>query len=385
MSTEQIIQQILQQRPEAQREQILQKLSAAKEKTNGLIAEETLLRLIAAEFGVETAQKNARHDHKLSIGHLVSGLNDVTVTGRVMAVYPVKTFEGAKPGKYAAVIVVDKDGLLRVLLWNEHADAVESGELKVGQIARFSHGYTKEDRNGAVELHLGSRSEVEFNPSDENEDDYPSTIGRFTVKISALTTARRLVNLEGSVKRVCSLSAFTRQDQTTGTVLRFVLTDETGEVPVVVWNEKALELEHSVKENAAVQLINGRVKVGASGEIEVHVEASTHVQISAAPRRLTSISVLNEGLGSVDVEGEVSTVPVAREVSTSKGETVKLCTFELRDETGAVWVSAWRQHAETAGALVMGDKVLLRNAYVRRGFDGRKELSTRATTSITRV
>jgi replication factor A1 len=384
MSTEDIIQQILAKQPEATREQLLNKLSAAREKTGGLIADATLLRVIAAEFGVAITHGNSGHDRKLSISHVVSGLNDVTVTGRVVAVCPVKTFEGKKPGKYAGLTVVDKDGVLRVVLWNERANVVESGELKVGEVARFSHGYTKEDRSGTAELHMSSKSTVEINPTDATAEDFAS-ISKFATKISEITSAHRSVNLAGNVRNVSAVSTFTRQDQTTGTVLRFVLADKTGEVPIVVWNKKATELEPALKENIELQVISGRVKSAQNGRFEVHIDALSYVGVSAASKRFIKISSLNESLGHVNVEGEVATVPVSREVKTSKGETVKLSSFELKDVTGTVRVSAWRQHAEKAGALLMGEKIVLDNVCAKKGYDDKLELSTRATTVITIV
>jgi ssDNA-binding replication factor A large subunit len=72
-----------------------------------------------------------------------------------------------------------------------------------------------------------------------------------------------------------------------------------------------------------------------------------------------------------------------REVTTSKGETVKLAVFELKDDTGTIQVSVWRKHAETVNNLKVGDRVRLTNAYVKKGFEDKIELSTRNATSIT--
>jgi ssDNA-binding replication factor A large subunit len=60
-----------------------------------------------------------------------------------------------------------------------------------------------------------------------------------------------------------------------GKVLRFTLADVTGEVAVVVWNEKAEELEAVLKRDVQVQLVNAKVKTN-SGGFEVHVDASTY-------------------------------------------------------------------------------------------------------------
>jgi replication factor A1 len=381
MTLEEIIQQILSKLPEISREQILEMVKTEKNKTGGLIADATLLRLIAAKYGIEIPSDRV-YDRKLCISHLVPSLNDVTVTGRIVAVYPTKTFEGKKSGRFASLMIADGDGVLRVMLWNDKVNLVESGELKTGQVARFSHGYTREDRNGKAELHLSSKSQIEINPQNVKAEDYPS-IGKFATKIKEITKAHRNIHLTGRVRKVFSSSTFTRQDASTGKVMRFTLADDTGEVVVVAWNEKAEELEQSLMENLEVQLINAKVKATSNGEVEIHVDASTYVDVQAVTERLTKIASLNADLNSLSVEGEVSTATVSREVTTGKGETVKLAVFELKDDTGTVWVSAWRKHAEVVNNLKVGDRVRLTEVYVKMGFDGKIELSTRNATSIT--
>jgi ssDNA-binding replication factor A large subunit len=277
MTAEEIIQQILSKHPEVSRDQILETLEAEKIKTGCLVADKTLLRLIAARYGVEICQNKICR--KISISHLVPGLNDVTVTGRVIAVFPTRTFKGEKSGKFANLMIADKDAVLRVLLWNDKVDLIESGEIKVGQIIRFSHGYTREDREGKTEMHLSTRSQIEVEPKNEKADSYPC-FDRCVTRIAEITQAQKDINLAGTVKEVFPMATFTRKDQSKGTVMRFILADETGEIRVVVWNKKAEELEKSLKINAQVQLVNAKVKEKASGELEVHVNSKTYVEAS---------------------------------------------------------------------------------------------------------
>jgi len=277
MTDEEIIQQILSKHPEVSRNQILENLETEKSKTGGLIADETLLRLIAARYGVEILQD--RVYRKLSISHLIPGLNDVTVTARVVAVYPPRTFEGEKSGKFASLMIADKDAILRVILWNEKVELIEAGELKAGQIVRFSHGYTREDRKGKSELHLGNRSQIEVEPKNIKADEYP-LIGKFAIKINKITKAYKNIHLIGTVKEVFPASTFTRSDMSTGTVMRFTLADETGEIPVVVWNEKAEELAKALELNTNLQLVNAKVKENANDKFEVHVDSYTYVEVS---------------------------------------------------------------------------------------------------------
>jgi ssDNA-binding replication factor A large subunit len=278
MTTEEIIQQILAKHPEVSRDQILENLETEKNKTGGLIADETLLRLIAARHGIETIQRKVIHN--LSIKDLIAGLNDVTVTGRLIAVYPPKTFTGERSGKVANLMIADKDATLRVVTWNDKVDLIESGELKAGQVARFSHGYTRENRNGEVELHLGGKSQIEVEPENVKADEDLS-IYKFSTKIKEITAAQSNIHLAGTVKEVFTASTFTRSNMSTGTVIRIMLADETGEIPVVIWNEKAEELEKNLKVNANLQVVNARVKENGNGEFEVHVNSYTYVNVKA--------------------------------------------------------------------------------------------------------
>lgn len=277
MTNEELIQQILSKHPKVSREEILGSLEAEKKKTGDLIAEETLWRLIAAKYGIEIIKR--RTIRRMSIKNLVAGLNDVTLTGRVIAVFPPKKFEGEKSGKVANLIVADEDDTLGVVLWNDKVDLIESGELKAGQVVRFSHGYTRKDCREKIELHMGIKSRVEVKPENVKAEEYP-TLCKFTTKISKITKVSNCVHLAGTVKKVYPISTFTRRDSSSGKFLRLKLADKTGEIPVVIWNEKAEELEKEIKVDSNLELANAKIKENLSGELEVQVNSYTYIKIS---------------------------------------------------------------------------------------------------------
>ena len=382
MSIEKLVELILSKRPEISREELLEKLKREREKTAGFISDESLLRMIAAEFGVEISQSNFSAP-TLLMGDLVPSLNNVTVVGRVVAVFPSKTFGAKEGGKFASLLVVDKSGMLRVVLWNDKTSLIDSGTLKVGQIIRFSHGYTREGRNGKVELHIGDKGDIQINPQDVNEKDYPN-ISKFAIQIKEITKAYTNKNLHliGTVKEIFPIATFKRKDSSSGKVQRFTLSDETGELPVVVWNEKVDELEEKLRKGVKLQIVNAKAKKAANEGLEIHIDAGTHVEVLASAPEFLKIANLKEGLNHVNVEGEVATKPILRNIKASKDEIVKLAIFELKDETGKIWVSAWRKNAETATNLKVGEKITIKNAYVKKGFGDQLEISTKSTTSI---
>ena len=382
MMAKKMIEQILATHPEISREQILERLDREKTKTGSFISDDILLRMIAAEFGVEVS-KEARTP-TLSIRDLIPGLNDVTVVGRVVAVFPSKTFKANKSGKVASLLIADENSILRIVLWNDKTEVIESGKVKVGHIIRFSHGYTKEDYSGRVELHVRKRSEIEINPKDVEAKDYP-TISKFVTKIGEITQSHKnkRANITGTVKKLFPPSTFTRRDSNSGKVMRFIFADETGEIPVVVWNEKVDELEETLRKGVKLQLVNTKVKKTISKGLEIHVNSQTYVETIKPTERFSKIADLKEGLKHVNVKGAVATKQMLRNVKTSKAELVKLTIFEMKDETGKIWVSAWRKHADTVSNLKVGDKVTIKNAYVKKGFGEQLEISTSNKTIIT--
>jgi replication factor A1 len=276
MTTQELIGEIQAKNPLVTRTQILERLEGERARTNGLLGDETLLRLIAAKMGVQVQQNCYQNCSTVSSARLFPGLYDVNIAGRLIAVFPVKTFQGEeKSGKFATLMLGDSEGLLRVMLWNEKAELVERGELKAGQAVKLLHAYTREDRYGKTELHLGNKSLIELQPPEETGEIPP--IERFTTKIGTLNPNMGNVHLTGNVKAVYGKSGFKRGDDSDGVVLRLALRDDSGEVTVVVWNEKVEELEKALRESARLLLVNARVKEAKGGAVEVHVDSNTFV------------------------------------------------------------------------------------------------------------
>jgi len=380
MPPEDLIQEILSHEIKISREEIGERLKRERSRTNGFISDETLLRMIAAELGV-SLQNETNPLGTLSVADLIPSLNNVTVVGRVVAVFPPKTFNGRRSGRFASFLIADMSGTLRVVLWNDKASVVESGLIKAGKIVRVSRGYTKEG-SGGVELHVGEKCKLEVDPQDANSVDFP-TIKRFATSIESIIGRRQnsRVTVIGTVERVFEPSTFERQDSTVGKVMRVILSDESGQVSAVFWNEKVDEFESVLALNARLAIVWGKSRT-SNDVVEIHVDSGSYVELVQEEDEFTKIEQLKDKQRRISVEGQVVTKPVTREVRTFKDEVVKVSSFELEDETGRIWVSAWRNHADAIKDLNVGAKIVLKNACVRRGFGDRPEISTQNATLI---
>jgi len=387
---ENIVQQILLTRRDLTRDEVLKRIYEKKRSADDYFLDEVAARIVAVELGVEVQGEDEAFRGEISIKNLVSGLNDVTIIGRVIAVYPVQTFSrnDSSQGKVARLLLANETGDLKLVLWDDNTNVVETGKIQQGQILKVLHAYVRESLNGKLELHLGRKGELEISPKDIDESRYPYTLEP-TDKIGTLKPERRKANVLGWVTQVFPTSEFTRKDGTRGKVRRLRLKDETGETTIVFWNEKVDELG-AINEGTKLRIINARIKTQLDGRIELHVENTSQIRKEAgqelphvpAPEAVRKIADLNTEGGPFIVEAIVSSSPVVKEVTTSRGEKVLVASFDLTDETGSIAVSLWRQHAELARDWTVGTQIKMSNAYVKRGFSSPWELVSRTATSI---
>ena len=164
------------------------------------------------------------------IEDLSLGLSDVNLRGRVLATDSVRTFDrdDGSEGRVANLTLGDETGRIRVTLWDERAD--RATELDAGTSVEVVDGYVRE-RDGDLELHVGSRGAVEG--IDESIAYDPET-----TPISDLELGQT-VDLAGGVIETDPKRTFDRDDGSEGQVRNVRLKDETGDIRVALWGEKA--------------------------------------------------------------------------------------------------------------------------------------------------
>ncbi len=276
MTLENTVEEILSQTDGISREEIYRKLEEARRKTDGLVSDRVLLRMIAAECGVRTPEKP--QILRLALKDVVPGLNDVTVTGKVIAIFPSGSPHVKKGRRPASLLIADKGRMVRVILWDDKEELIESRKIKTGPVIRILHAYSREGYDGKVELHLGNKSRIDLNPKNIEELHYP-TMKELSTRIGEITGTLKNVNIIGNVKKILPVSFFKRKDLSQGKVMSAICADETGETRVVVWNEKVEELEGSLKDNDLLFIVNARVKKVSDGRFEIHVNRHTYTEI----------------------------------------------------------------------------------------------------------
>ena len=165
-----------------------------------------------------------------SIEALALGRSDVTVDGVVLDTGTVRTFDrdDGSEGRVANLALGDETGRIRVTLWGEKADRVS--DLAAGATVEVIDGYVRE-RNGDLELHIGSRGTIE---GIESDVEYVPE----TTPIGDLEIGQR-VDIGGVIRSADPKRTFDRDDGSEGQVRNVRVQDSSGDIRVALWSEKA--------------------------------------------------------------------------------------------------------------------------------------------------
>ena len=145
MHFEEIVNYILSHRSDLSFEKVIKAIEKKRVDSEGFLTDEAAARLVATELGLKV--KCGHSLPEAHINQLVSGLSDVTVSGRVLLVSKPHTFSGPQgTGQIARLLIADKTGSIKVVLWNDKAELVK--KIDTGQVMKVVHGYARRSRNG---------------------------------------------------------------------------------------------------------------------------------------------------------------------------------------------------------------------------------------------
>ncbi|MBS7619218.1 hypothetical protein KEJ21_01025 [Candidatus Bathyarchaeota archaeon] len=364
--SEEIIKRILALKPQLTREAIERLIEEEKGKASGLLTDDAAAHLVASNLGIFAGE---RIEAKLKIGGLTSGLNNVSLTGRVIHIFPAKKFTriDGREGKLVRMLLGDSTGTVDVLLWDEKADQIVAGRIEPGKIVRILHGYTRE-RRGSIELNVSSRGEIYQEPLDSLGQDFPPLHSFF--KTPREVHGPGVVNLVGVVTEKYPPSVFTRGDGSEGKVARLTLEEGGGRISLVVWGEKVNELD--VEVGTRLKIIGGIAKIKQNAQPEVHISSSTVLEVlevNVTPSKpftpLMKIADVKSGMSDVSVLARVYRIGELKEFNKSDGSRGKVVSLMLKDETGLIRLNLWDEETENSKLLREGDYLFVEHGYAR--------------------
>ena len=123
-----------------------------RSKLSGFISKEGAAQIVASELGISF------ENEKLKINELLPGMRRVNIVGKVINLFPVRTFT-TKKGDESKVVnfwIADDSSNIKAVLWDtNHIALIEKGDIKEGIAVEISNATMRDG-----ELHLGNFSEI---------------------------------------------------------------------------------------------------------------------------------------------------------------------------------------------------------------------------------
>jgi replication factor A1 len=313
-----------------------------------------------AEADVDVQVQDTYRVEDLSLG-----LSDVNLRGKVLDTDSIRTFsrDDGSEGQVSNLKVGDPTGRIRVTLWDEKADRAD--ELDPGVSVEVVDGYVRE-RDGDLELHVGNRGAVE--EIDEEIEYVPETADIGDLSIGDT------VDIGGVVRSADPKRTFDRDDGSEGQVRNIRVQDETGDLRVALWGEKA---DTEIAPGDEVQLADVEIQDGWEDDIEGSAGWQSTVTVlgEADPSAGTSAGGSDAGGDSGgDAGGStgLSDFGGSDADTGSDGATADTGT----DSASAGGDSADGEYVEFTGTVVQaGDPIILD--------DGEQTVSVDSTTDVT--
>ena len=367
-SVEDIIKRILALKPNLTREAVERLIDEERAKAAGLLTEEAAAHLVASNLGLDGAGE--RIEAKLKIGDLTTGLSDVSLTGRVIHLFPSRTFtrRDGREGKVLRLILGDSTGSVAVVFWDEKADQVVASKVSTGKLVRVLHGYTRE-RRGEMEINVGNRGQLYLEPMDAVDEEFPQPDSFY--KTPGEVRRPGTVNLVGVIVDRYPVSTFNRQDGSEGRVARLVLEEGGGRTNLVLWDDKVNEVG-DVEVGTRLRVTGGNARKRENGNIEVHTFYGTVIDVLEVGVRpaepvshWTKMADLREGMRSVNVAGRVAHISEERAFTRRDGSAGRVASVLMEDETGTIRLSLWDDDVDLNKDMEIGSILTVENGYTR--------------------
>lgn len=269
------------------------------------------------------------------VGDLSLGISDVNLMATVLDTEQVRTFDrdDGSEGRVSNLVVGDETGRVRVTLWDGMAG--RATELTNDDSIEVVDGYVRE-RDGDLELHVGERGAVE--EIDTDIEYVPETSAIETLEMDDIA------DIGGGVIETDPKRTFDRDDGSTGQVRNVRIKDDTGEIRVALWGDKA---DRNIELADNVVVTDAEIQDGFRDDLEA--SAGWRSTVSVVSEHVSSDAGAGSGSG-ID-SGSTSEIGSGGDTDTSAERGLGAFGGDAGDDDGPSSGPKDRPEAETTGSV----------------------------------
>lgn len=328
--------------------------------------------------GIDDSQLPEAQSTFVKIKDIKENEIDLSLHAKITQIDDLLEFErsdGTK-GRKKGLIVGDETGEISISLWNEKVDLADN--LALGDIIEAIGLAAKEGLRGFIELHSSRYTSIS---KLDNVDDIivkKGFIGSSAGVDSQLTTIENitsignLISTKGIIVNIVPIHEFSRDDGSQGKVRNISISDNSGIINVVLWDDKT-ELIKTEDINKLLIIKNGYTRKGRNADIEIHCGNQTILDIKSSdstdidPLEFDFIEIKNisDDMEEVHVQGVITDLSAVQDIVTKNNETIQVRNLRIEDQTASIRITSWRDNVSKLTGLAVGDTIELFNAAVK--------------------
>ena len=275
---------LLERKPEISAEEIKNLVDEKKRKIGaGYLTDQGALFLVAADLGI-SLERNPSSLQKLK--DLYVGARDISVVGRVMSIYPTRTFmrrDNSEELHNRTITIVDGDAAIRLKLWEKRVEFPEESGLRPGDLIKLTKCYVKSGLDGKPVLNIGDMSTIEV--IKEESMDIPS-LDHFARDLSHISSQTDNVVILGKISSSPRMVEYKNIRGQDSKALQLNVSNEEGTktLRTIIWNIDESRLPKILTVGSNIRLVGVRIKPGntqyGNSEFEIHGDEGTSFDVS---------------------------------------------------------------------------------------------------------
>ena len=199
-----------------------------------------------------------------------------------------------------------------------------------------------------------------------NEENKPLSEANEAHKINKLETGSDNISVTGRVMHISNVKKFTSKKGREGKLANMIITDDTGEIRVVLWTENIKFLK-KISEGDIIKINNAEVKQGFR-EDELHMKLDSNIQkleeddFKTFPKYDDTITNIEDVKGDMQLNVVARIVRIPRIRTFDKnGKEGKVLSLEIQDKTGKIQYTLWNRDTDLVDDLELEGRQFCEN------------------------
>ncbi|MDD3178220.1 MAG: OB-fold nucleic acid binding domain-containing protein [Candidatus ainarchaeum sp.] len=281
-------------------EELLEEINKIKDKYQGLLSDVGANIMLAKQYNVDLDIKSTSSIYKIS--EISSSQDGVSLYARVKSIPPFKTYNAkdGSLGKIQNVFLQDDTGEIKLNLFNEKVDLIDSLNLEKNSLVLIKDAYvTTYNDNKELALRYGGSIILPENAPDIKP------IENIFIKVSEIDLTDKLIETIGRIIAIYPIREFEDKNQKKRFVLNFEISDGIKSIKCTAWDQLAHTFEKDYKRGDIVKLTDVNVREGLY-DFEININWNS--TIFKNPKNNLNIPSLEQLIDAFSQSYENSTI-----------------------------------------------------------------------------